>query len=107
MADETPERPEPAPEPTPAPEPEPIAAEPPSVESLQAELDEERHARRMYEETLASLQNARGAATVPSSAPAPTQAGGGADPYIADTGITRSGIENHRRSLEYVRRAMA
>jgi hypothetical protein len=78
------EPPPPAPEPTPEPEPE-------TVESLREERDQARHERQMYEETLASLQNARGAATAASSAPSP--AGGAADPYIQSMGITRQDVE--------------
>jgi hypothetical protein len=92
MADEQPELPlEPAaaPEPTPEPTPE---AEPETAEDLRAALDEERHARKMYEETLASLQNARGAATAASSS-APASGGGAADPYVASMGITRADVE--------------
>jgi hypothetical protein len=93
MADDQPELPlEPAApvettDATPEPEPE-------TVESLKADLEQARHERQMYEETLASLQNARGAATAASSAAtAPGSAGGAADPYVASMGITRADVE--------------
>jgi hypothetical protein len=93
MADDQPELPlEPAapvetPDVTPEPEPE-------TVESLRADLEQARHERQMYEETLASLQNARGAATAAAStATAPGSVGVAADPYVSDSGITRSGMD--------------
>lgn len=92
MADETPEVPTP-PETPPADPPQGDPPAEPTVDELRAQLEEERHARKLYEETLSALERSRGSATAASSPAGPPASGGAADPYIADTGITRSGIE--------------
>lgn len=77
----------PPPESTPEPSPEPEA---PTLESLQAELETERHARKLYEETLASLQSSRVPSTAASSA-GPTAPAG--DPVVPNVGLSRAAIE--------------
>jgi hypothetical protein len=92
MADD--ERPEPVPAPAPEPEPEAAASpEVPDVATLQAELEEAKHAKQLYEETLASLTTAR-APAAPSST-APPVGGGGAynDPVVGSIGLARSDVE--------------
>jgi len=85
MADD--ERPEPAPVPEPEPEPTP---EEPTVESLQAELEEARHARTLYEETLQSLQAAR---AVPPAQAQPAASPAYYDPVVPGANLTRSQMD--------------
>lgn len=94
MADERPMPPdEPTPEPAPA-DPQdapPVEPEPePSVEDLKAELQDARHARDLYEQTLHALQAARtGPAEQPQSAPPPQYY----DPPVQGVNLTRSQID--------------
>lgn len=94
MADETPDVPLEAPPAEPASQPE-ATPEVPDVATLQAELEEARHAQKLYEDTLASLSAARAPAASPSSAP---PAGGGAayyqpEPVLPQVGLSRSAVE--------------
>lgn len=97
MADEHPvDEPIEAPPPVAAAEPAPDASpEVPDVATLQAELEEAKHAQKLYEDTLASLSAARAPAAPPASnAPG---AGGAAyypnDPVVPQIGLARSEIE--------------
>jgi hypothetical protein len=91
MADETPIE-------TPAPEPEVVEPEtPPSVEELQAQLAEEREARKLYEDTLKSLSGASPSATASHAAPPQTAASSYAPPP-PQGGLSREALDRIRHA---------